>query len=89
MEKIEALKLVESLNNETFIDGRCIEEIEPFNFESNGYLWKISFMGVDLISTDNDDREWLEDDKRETLRDFVIREAKKVLLDITTRMQQI
>ncbi len=85
---MEELKLVESLNNETFIDGKCIEHIEPFHFESNGYLWKISFMGIDLISTDNDDREWIKDE-REPLRDFVIKEAKKILLDITTRMQQI
>ncbi len=86
---MEELKIVESLNNETFIDGRSMEYIEPFNFESNGYLWKISFMGVDLISSDNDEREWLNDDEQESLRDFLIRESKKVLLDITVRMQQV
>jgi hypothetical protein len=88
MENIECLELVESLNDETFIDGRCMEHIEPFHFESNGYQCKISFMGVDLISTDNDEREWIGDEP-EPLRDFIIKEAKKVLLDITVRMQQI
>ena len=87
----EALKLVESLNNETFLDGVSLEWIEPFNFESNGYQCKISFLGIILWDDDNDDREWLEDndDKKEPLRNFIIREAKKVLADMNKRVALI
>jgi hypothetical protein len=87
----EALKLVESLNNETFLDGVSLECIEPFNFESNGYQCKISFLGIALWDDDNDDREWLEDndDEKEPLRNFIIRETKKVLADINKRVALI
>ena len=85
----EALELVESLNNETYLDGKSLDYIMPFNFESDGHTCAISFLGITLWDDDNDDREWLEGDEVEPLRDFIIREAKKILVDINTRLTQI
>lgn len=87
--KQEALKLVESLNNETFLDGVSLEWIEPFTYESNGYQCKISFLGVSLWNNANDDREWMDDDEKEHLRKFIVREAKKILADINRRLALI
>ena len=89
MDKIDALVLVETLNEQTFIYGGCIGEIDLFNFESTYYFWEITFLNISLISSENDEREWINSDTKEPLRDFVIREAKKVLSDLTVRMQQI
>jgi len=84
-----ALKLVESLNNETFLDGRSFGWIEPFTFESTGVHCGISFLGVTLWDCDSDEREWIGDDEQEPLRDFIIRQAKEILADINVRMAQI
>jgi len=85
----EALKLVESLNNETYLDGVSLDWIVPFKFESDGYICYISFLGFILWDDDNDGREWKEDDEKEPLREFIIREAKKILADINIRLAQI
>lgn len=87
--KEEALNLVESLNNESFLDGRCLDHYAPYEFTSIGYDCYISFMGVHLWSYDNDERSWITDTDKEPLREFVIKESKKIVNDLNLRMRQL
>jgi len=87
MEK-EALELVESLNNETFIDG-IIEWIEPFEFRSSGNECVIYFMDTVIWTSENDEREYESDDEKESLRKYVIRESKNILNDLNKKMNLI
>jgi len=85
----EALKLVDSLNTESYLDGVNLEWLTPFTFESDGKNCAISFMEVQIWDNENDGREWREEDEQEPLKDFVIREAKKILADLNIRLAQI
>jgi len=87
----KALKLVGSLNNETYLSGVSLDWITPFKFESDGHACAISFLEMRLWDNENDDREWSKNNnnEKEPLRDFIIREAKKVLADINIRLALI
>lgn len=87
--KEEALNLVESLNNESFLDGRCLENYAPYEFISIGYDCCITFMGVNIWSDSNDERSWITDTDKEDLRRFVIRESKGIVNDLNIRMRQL
>ena len=83
--KEEALNLVESLNNESFVDGGCLDYYAPCEFISIGFDCQIKFMGVHIWSCDNDEREWTSDEEKESLRSLVVRESKKIISDLVTR----
>ena len=86
----EAFKLVQTLNNETFLDNMYLDWVEPFTYLSDGNQCKISFLDIAIWDDDNDDREWINDgDEKEPLRDFIITETKKVLVDINKRISLI
>ena len=85
----EALELVRSLNNETYIDGVSLEFYDPFEFISTGNECGIKFMGFYLWTEDNDERDWITEHEKEPLRRFILNESKKILKDMNQRMAQI
>ena len=89
--RYEALKLVEKLNNDSFIDEESLEWVNPFGYQSDGNQCLISFLGVNIWDDDNDDRDWLEDDEdqKEPLIDYVLRESNIILKDMTKRVGKL
>jgi hypothetical protein len=88
MEK-EALDLVASLNNETYIDGISLDYYNPFEFRSTGNECGIYFLSFILWTEDNDEREWKTEHEKESLRQYVLRESNKILSDLNQRMRQV
>jgi hypothetical protein len=86
--KEEALALVEELNNETLTG---LEYYHPFEFKfRRGWFSSIYFMGVILWTDENDEREYIGDtDEREPLRDYIVRESKIILEDLSKKMNNL
>lgn len=85
----EALKLVRTLNNESFVSGSSLDFLDPFEYMSNGNECAIAFMGVKLWTEGDDERDWVSNYKREPLREFIIKESTKILHDITDRIERL
>ena len=86
--KEEALALVEELNNEAITD---LEHYCPFEFKSSGWNNSaIYFMGIILWTDDNDEREYIGGtDIQESLRDYIVRESKVILEDLSKKMNNL
>jgi hypothetical protein len=86
--KEEALALVEELNNEAITD---LEHYCPFEFKSRGWNNSaIYFMGIILWTDDNDEREYIGGtDIQESLRDYIVRESKVILEDLSKKMNNL
>ena len=84
----EALKLVSELNDRVFFNS-CIEDYTPFEFKGYSFECRIFFMDVCLQSEDNDEREYINEHKKESLETFIIRESNKILNDLNKRMKEI
>jgi hypothetical protein len=86
--KEEALTLVEQLNSEAITD---LEYYVPFEFKSFGWNNSaIYFMGIILWTDDNDEREYIGDtDEKELLRDYIVRESKVILEDLSKKMNNL
>jgi len=90
----EALKVVEDLNNESWIDDIAHYHWIPFSFEADGTFSYIKFMGVIVWDSDNDGRDYDvnkigEEDEKIPLRDYIIKESKKITKHLKKRMKLI
>lgn len=88
MEDLEVLHLVENLNDDMYVNGG-VEDYKPFIFVSNGDEHVIEFMGVPLWDSDNNPIGYREDGEEETLREFLIRESKRIVIDLNSKMLQL
>jgi hypothetical protein len=86
--KEEALALVEELNNKAITD---LEHYSPFEFQSRGWHNSaIYFMGIVLWTDDNDEREYIGDTNiKESLRDYIVRESKIILKDLSKKIHKL
>lgn len=84
----EALKLVEELNSETWVEG-IGEFWKPFKFCAGGYVCWIEFMGEPVWYSDTDNRRYINDDEKEPLIECLIRESKRILLDLNIKMAKL
>lgn len=82
-----AMNVVESLNDETEERGG-LSYYHPFEFRSSGYQNSaVYFMGIVIWTEENDEREYItETDEQEPLRQYLIREANKILKDLNLKM---
>lgn len=82
----EALNVVEDFNNK--VDERNGSEFHcPFEYKSYG--WKgclIEFMGVVVWDSENDNRDYISDNEKESLYDYVERESLKILKALNLKM---
>lgn len=88
MEK-EALELVRSLNNESYIDEVSLDYYNPFEFRSSGNECAIYFLSFMLWTEDNDERDWYTEHEKEPLKTYIIRESKIILEDLRKRLLQL
>jgi hypothetical protein len=86
--KEEALALVEELNNEAITD---LEYYCPFELRSKGWNNSvICFMGIIIWTDECDEREYIGDtDIQESLRDYIVRESKVILEDLSKKMNNL
>jgi hypothetical protein len=86
--KEEALALVEELNNEAITD---LEYYCPFELRSKGWNNSvICFMGIIIWTDEYDERKYIEDTlEREPLRDYIVRESKIILEDLSKKMNNL
>lgn len=82
----EALKLVEFLNFESWQEGLG-EDWVPWEFSSNGISCGITFWSLYVWDSENDPREWVNDNNKEDLRNFVIRESEQMLKMLKKKMK--
>ena len=84
---VEAYEAVSILNE----DLPGLEWYVPFEIKSFGEMFTaIQFMGETLWTSEEDVREFCEEtNKYEPLIDFLRREARKLFIDLTLKMQQI
>lgn len=93
----EALKVVEDLNNESWIDIPAsryndILCFNPFKCEFDGYYYSINFMNICIWDSDNDGRNYDENnegygEEKIPLRDYIIKESKKITKHLKRRMK--
>lgn len=83
----EALDIVEDLNNDVAERG-VLEYYAPFEFRSIGWQGSaVYFMSVLLWTEENDERDYIGDtDEKEPLREFIIKQAEKILKDLNMKM---
>ena len=91
----EAFELVQELNGQSWTE-ELMQHYEPFEFKSaNTYECVIYFMGIFLWDSDNDDRDWLEDeegnylDEKKSLKKHIIKQAVDICSDVVARMKNI
>ena len=85
-EQKEVLDVITDLNDEMYERGG-LEYIAPFEMRSIGYGGCIvKFMGVQIWYSDDDTREWIDEDIREPFKKCFIREANKILKDLNLKM---
>lgn len=84
MEK-DLIGIVQDLNDRTFVDGG-IEHYQPYEMQSDGFYSAVLFMGTVIWNSENDDREWLDDDTQEPIIDYLVKESKTILNDLNKRM---
>ena len=85
-EQKEVLDVITDLNDEMYERGG-LEYITPFEFRCIGYGgYGVEFMGIMIWHTDNDVREWVDEDTREPFKKCFIREANKILKDLNLKM---
>jgi len=88
----EALELVHDLNGDSYLDDITFWEDDPFSFKSNGYEYRISFLGVELFKDVGFKKGKSKSETEidgEPLRNFIIRRAKEVLAEMNKRIAQI
>ena len=70
---------IKSISNTTKAD---------FEFKSIGWQWSaVYFMGVFIWTEENDERDYIgETDEKEPLRQFIIKQADKILKDLNMKM---
>jgi len=85
--KLQALELVEDLNNETEERGG-LGYYALFEFRFSAYSSGcVLFMGIPIWTEDNDEREYIGDsDVQESLRVFLIRKSEQILKDLNLKM---
>ena len=79
--KISEVEEVVQLLNEEFIDRLDHESFDftPFGLEATGHHIRVIYCGYSVWSDDCDERIYYdEEDEYEPLRDFVLRESRKV-----------
>lgn len=79
--KIAEVEEVVQLLNEEFIDRLDHESFDfaPFGLEATGHHIRVLYCGYSVWSDDCDERIYYdEEDEYEPLRDFVLRESRKV-----------
>jgi hypothetical protein len=83
----EALDMVEDLNN-LLLERGGLDYYYPFVFKSTGWQGScIEFMSVCIWTECDEPRKFIENkNEYESLRDFLIKESKKVLADLNNRM---
>lgn len=87
--EIEALQLVDYLNQEAWIDG-IAEEVSLFEFRSVGSWWGISFMGEIVWHSDDDERPYINlEEEREDLKKFVLRKSRVLTDQILQKLNNI
>jgi hypothetical protein len=88
IDTITALQITNDLNCEAYIDNGK-EYYMPFTYVSMGHECLIEFMGVPIWDSDNDDREWIGEDDKESLRKYLLRQSKEILIDLCAKMMQV
>lgn len=83
----DTFELIRELNDEVYYEG-CIEDYVPFEVRYIGFDYAIYFMGICLWSEENDEREWISDHKKEPMKEFILRESKKISNDLYKRMKE-
>jgi hypothetical protein len=79
--KPEALKVVENINFLVPFEGTnekdLFKELYLLKYNSDGYMEWIEFLGKTIWDSDNDEREWLEEEnEKEPLEPFI----KKIMI---------
>jgi len=82
-----AMNLVKELNSKLYIDGEY-DWIELYKFTERRYTCNISFLGVIIWDSWNYDN-IIKDDIKESLRNFILNESKKILPHINERCNKI
>lgn len=84
----EIFEIIEDLNTTCFENSK-LDYYSPFEYLTCGWsLSVIKFMDVTIWSDDDDMRDYIEDtDEREPLRDFLIKEAIKIVDDLNNKMK--
>ena len=82
-----ALDIVEELNSNVEERGG-LEYYRPFEFRTVGYMTSaIYFMGIVIWTEENDERDYIgETDEKEPLREFIIKQAERILKDLNMKM---
>ena len=83
----QVLDIVEDLNNDVAERGG-VEYYAPFEFKSIGWQGSaVYFMGVFIWTEESDERDYIgETDEKEPLREFIIKQAEKILKDLNMKM---
>lgn len=88
MDNFRALQITNDLNCESYIDNGK-EYYVPFTYVSMGHECLIEFMRVPIWDSANDNREWIDEDEQESLRKYLLRESKEILIDLCAKMMQV
>ena len=83
METLHIIEMIVKLN-ENFGYPEDNEEIVFYEFHTEGLNQRITFLGIKIWDDNNEEREFIENiNDYEPLYDFIIKQTKKILKEIT------